>query len=111
MKLPGAGKKFTVSTFSNIVGHSFEFPTVNVLTQVRWCRQTIQFLRFSVDSLYTLLRTHTHGRHVLTLQSEGPRLTMSQWVKYWHKRPEQRTPLLNVLSLSLAGTPAQAEVR
>jgi hypothetical protein len=34
MKLPGAGKKFGVSTIANIVGLAYEVPTVDVLSQV-----------------------------------------------------------------------------
>jgi hypothetical protein len=36
---------------------------------------------------------------------------MTDWLRYWKKPPEQRIPLLNVLSLSLAGTPMQQDVR
>ena len=38
-------------------------------------------------------------------QTSGPRPTLAEWARYFHSRPKER--LLNVVSLSLAGTPLQ----
>lgn len=38
-------------------------------------------------------------------QTSGPRMTLQEWAQYFHA--QQRERLLNVVSLSLAGTPLQ----
>ena len=38
-------------------------------------------------------------------QTSGPRPTLAEWARYFVSRPKER--LLNVVSLSLAGTPLQ----
>ena len=38
-------------------------------------------------------------------QTSGPRPTLAEWARYFRSRPKER--LLNVVSLSLAGTPLQ----
>lgn len=38
-------------------------------------------------------------------QTSGPRLTLAEWAHYFRRTPKER--LLNVVSLSLAGTPLQ----
>lgn len=61
------------------------------------------------------------GRDVLVptisveTQQSGPRMTLGQWAEYFEQQPgsgdprgrHRRQPLLNVVSLSLAGTPLQ----
>ena len=40
-------------------------------------------------------------------QGAGPRLTLREWAEYWATPSGKRRKLLNVVSLSLAGTPLE----